>query len=126
WIAGITAVVVLFVGALAYVLTKGDDDPEPKAGPPPPSSSSVGGRPACGNDTTGLVLDLGTLAKDCTYERDQLAGGLVYRFDRAKFEAATVDLGTGVGQPVVGGTCKNHHDTAAERHAARDPNHRCV
>jgi len=120
WIAGTTAVVLIAVAVLAWLLTKGGDEPEPTAAPPP-SSTPVGGRPACGAGSTGLVLDLGELVKGCTYTRDQLGGGLAYRFDRSPYQNATVDLGAGVGQPVIGGTCKNHNATPAERQAAADP-----
>jgi hypothetical protein len=123
WIAGATAAVVILVGALAYLLTRNGDEPEPDDG----SSSSVsvprGGRPECGASTDDLLLSFGELVKDCAYTQDQLRGGLAYRFDRTPFNTVTVDLGTGVGggEPVVGGTCKNHNATPQQLQAGADP-----
>ena len=119
WTATITAVAVLLVGALAYFLTKDGDESEPER--TSPSSSPVGGRPECGANTDDVLLSFSELVKDCQFTQDQLRGGLVYRFERTPFNSVTVDLGTGVGEPVVGGTCKNHNATPQQLQAGADP-----
>jgi hypothetical protein len=120
WTAAITAVAVLLVGVLAYFLTKDGDEPEPDRSS---SSASVPrvGPPECGSNTDDVLLSFSELVKDCQYTQDQLRGGLVYRFDRTPFNAVTIDLGTGIGEPVVGGTCKNHNATPQQLQAGADP-----
>src|SRR5262249_5619972 len=104
--------------------TRGGGD-ERSAGPTPSSttsSSSSGQRLLeCGTGTDGSTIPVAALRGPCRYTGTQLSAGLTYTSTRTPFENATVDRGTGVGDPVVGGACKNHNASAADLQASADP-----
>jgi hypothetical protein len=121
WIAGVTAVVVIVVAALAYLLTRGGgEDHGASPTPSPPSSPSGQRLPECGAGADGFTIDVAALGDPCRYAPSTLSAGLVYKVPRLKSEDVTVDLGPGVGLATFVDTCVIHDGTPAQRAAAKD------